>query len=93
MNIRTIKKLQKQHGLDQLQDWINSGTAWLLEGSIGRQASQCLEQGSCMLPKSQHSDYWGSTVPSRDNLKPGSKGTYQNCVRFWTKFVSGELED
>ena len=93
MNIQQIRKLQKENGLGELQEWIDSGTAWLLEGSVGRSADSCLSQGSCMLPKSSHKDYWGSTVPSRDNLKPGSKGTYQNCVRFWTKFVSGELED
>jgi hypothetical protein len=83
MNHKTIEKLQKEAGFQEMQQMINSGAAWRMEGSYGREAMNCLEVGSCMLPKVQHTDYYGNIVPSRDVLKAGSKGTYLNCKRFW----------
>ena len=83
MRIQTIKKLQRENGLEELQGWINSGMAWKLEGSVGRSAMACLENGACMLPLEAHYDYYGSRVPGRNELKKGTKGTYQNSVRFW----------
>jgi hypothetical protein len=44
-----------------------------------------LESGECMLPKQAHFDYYGNRIPSRDELKKGSKGTYQNAVKFWSE--------
>jgi hypothetical protein len=38
-----------------------------------------------MLPKQVHFDYYGNRIPSRDELKKGSKGTYQNAVKFWSE--------
>jgi hypothetical protein len=84
MNIQTIKRLQKENGLEELQNWIDSGTAWRLEGSVGRAAMDALESGACMLPLVPHRDYWGNRVPARKELKDGTKGTYRNSVRFWT---------
>lgn len=66
-----------------LQRMIDDGTAWLLEGSVGRAASQALESGACFLPRVPYHDYWGNVVPSRDWLKPGTKGTLENSVRFF----------
>ena len=86
-----INRLQKEYGYSEMQDLINSGLAWKMEGSIGRQAMGCLESGACMLPKVSHSDYYGNRIPSRDELKKGTKGTYQNCKDFWTKVDEGEI--
>ena len=83
MNIQKIRKLQKENGLDQLQGWIDSGLAWKLEGSVGRAAMANLESGACMLPLNAHYDYYGSRVPGRNELKKGTKGTFQNSVAFW----------
>lgn len=43
--------LQKECGCSDMQEKIDSGLAWKLEGSFGRQAMSCLESGACMLPK------------------------------------------
>jgi hypothetical protein len=61
------------------------GTAWRLEGTVGREAMRLIEDGLLMLPKVAHKDYYGSTVPARDWLVPGTKGTYQYVAR-----LSGE---
>lgn len=91
MNHNRIKKLQSEYGYSDMQDLINSGTAWRMEGSIGRQAMSLLECGACMLPKEMHKDYYGNTIPSREMLREGTKGTYQNCKDFWTKVYEGEI--
>jgi len=92
MNIEQIKELQGENGLGEIQNWIDTGTAWLLEGSVGRQAMSLLEAGACMLPEEDHKDYWGNTVPSRNSLKAGTKGTLQNCIEYWTRFTNNELQ-
>jgi hypothetical protein len=85
MNIKKIAKAQKEMGVNELQEWINLGIAWKMEGSVGRAAMAALESGECMLPKQAHFDYYGNRIPSRDELKKGSKGTYQNAVKFWSE--------
>ena len=92
MTIERITELQEAHGLKQMQDLINSGDAWRLEGSYGRAAMANLESGACMLPKESHRDYYGNTVPSRDMLQDGSKGTLQNSINFWTDFEDGTID-
>ena len=66
-----------------LQDLIDSGTAWVLEGSIGRAAMSAIETGLCVLGTEAHWDYWGNRVPARTELAPGSLGTieYANAQR------------
>jgi hypothetical protein len=92
MDIQIIKELQEAHGLTDMQDKINSGIAWKLEGSYGRYAMSLLESGACMLPDEVRFDYYGNKVPSRDMLEEGTKGTFQNTVNFWTKVENGEIE-
>jgi hypothetical protein len=58
------------------QELINSGMAWKLEGSIGRQCMAAIESGHAMLGRDDHRDYWGNHVPSRDQVKPGTKGSF-----------------
>jgi hypothetical protein len=85
MNHNTIKKFQKEFGFTELQELINTGMAWKMEGSVGREAMHALEMGACMLPKKDNYDYYGNLVPSRDKLKPGTKGTYQNSKNYWNR--------
>jgi hypothetical protein len=84
MHHQTIKKLQKQYGVHNLQNSINNGSIWKMEGSAGRHAMSMLGIGAVMLPKREHRDYYGNRVPPRDVLKSGTKGTYQNCANFWS---------
>lgn len=59
----------------QMQALINSGMAWRLEGSYGRAAMAALEAGACMLGLESVQDYWGNRVPSRSEVKAGTKGS------------------
>ncbi len=59
------------------QHLVNSGDAWRLEGHVGRTAMGLLTAGTIMLGKRAVQDYYGSTVPARDQVKPGTKGSYQ----------------
>ena len=63
-----------------VQRRINDGTIWHLEGSAGRLAMDLIEQGYCMLPKTRRSDIYGNHIPSRDDLKPGTLGTWGYVV-------------
>lgn len=63
--------------IEAYQHLIDSGQAWTLEGSIGRQAMAYIEDGQCMLGEEGHHDYWGSYVPSRFEVAPGSKGSVE----------------
>jgi len=92
MNFQSITKLQKDYGFDEMQRMINDGSAWKMEGSLGRQAMSLLESGACMLPKLFKNDYYGNRIPSRDVLKAGSKGTYKNSLRFWEGVQSGRID-
>lgn len=64
---------------DDLQDLIDSGAAWRLEGSIGRRAMAAIDAGVCCLGTVGHHDYWGNYVPSRFEVVPGTKGSVEYC--------------
>ena len=83
MNYKKIRRLQREMGYDYMQILVDSGVAWKLEGSVGREAMYLLEIGAVMLPKRPHQDYYGNTIPSRDWLKEG-KGTFKNSVNFYS---------
>jgi len=65
-----------------IQNLINTGQAWQLEGSIGRACMDAIEAGDALLGLVGHTDYWGNYVPSRFEVKPGTKGSveYQQRV-------------
>jgi len=57
------------------QSLIDSGMAWQMEGSLGREAMALIEEGACVLGRKGHRDYWGNYVPSRYEVEPGTKGS------------------
>lgn len=65
--------------IENMQELINSGTAWKLEGSVGRAAMALIENGDCMLGEAGHRDYWGNYVPSRHEVQAGTKGSPEFC--------------
>lgn len=67
--------------VENMQELINTGTAWKLEGSVGRSAMALIENGECMLGEEGHRDYWGNYVPSRHEVKAGSKGSPEYCKK------------
>jgi hypothetical protein len=58
-----------------MQNMINSGMAWRMQGSYGRACMDMIESGRCLLGLEGHRDYWGNYVPSRSEVKPGTKGS------------------
>jgi len=91
LTVEQIIELQNEYGITEIQDNINSGLAWLLEGSYGRAANETLESGMCMLPEVPRKDYWGNIVPSRNDLY-GTKGSLEHSQNFWQKVVDGEID-
>lgn len=61
--------------LAALQEAVNTGAAWKLEGHVGRTAMALIESGQIALGETGHNDYWGNYVPSRTEVEPGSKGS------------------
>lgn len=66
----------EDEGFD-LQDLIDTGLAWRLEGAIGRAAIAAIEAGACVLGPVGHQDYWGNYVPSRFEVEPGTRGSVE----------------
>lgn len=74
-----------------LQRQINSGQVWLMEGTMGRGAMAAIEAGDCMLGEVARKDYWGSWVPSRKDVRAGTKGSSQYVAEHrsekWAKML------
>lgn len=60
-----------------IQRAINGGSAWSFQGSYGRQMMDFITAGLCMLGKEPARDYWGNRIPSRFEVKEGTKGSRQ----------------
>lgn len=78
-----IKQMQAEHGYTEIQNMINSGDAWRMEGSYVRAAMALLECGACVLPEVRRLDYYGNSIPARQELKDGSKGTIMNSINYY----------
>ena len=80
-DLNDIDNIESGNGRDEqkyfisIQRAINSGM-WGLQGSYGRTMMAAIEAGQCMLGTSRAKDYYGSTIPSRDDVQAGTKGSY-----------------
>lgn len=63
--------------IEWYQARINDGTVWKFEGSIGRRAMELIEAGFCTLGEKGHYDYYGNYVPSKHEVKAGTKGSQE----------------
>lgn len=70
----------QEEQIECYQQLINSGDAWKFEGHVGRTAMRLIEAGLCILGERGHRDYWGSYVPGRDEVKAGTKGSYEYAL-------------
>lgn len=57
-----------------VQRAINRGM-WSLQGSYGRAMMDAISSGRCLLGPAAARDYWGNVIPSRDDVKEGTKGS------------------
>jgi hypothetical protein len=60
--------------IEALQRAISGGT-WSLQGSWGRAMMDAIEAGVCVLGPRGARDYWGNYIPSRTEVKSGTKGS------------------
>lgn len=60
---------------EAIQRAINGGDAWRFQGSYGRTMMAAIQAGYCMLGRRARVDFYGSTIPSRSDVAPGSKGS------------------
>lgn len=76
-------ELTEDEEVATMQQMINDGSCWKLEGHMGRTATRMIENGLCVLGKEDHYDYWGNHVPSRTQVQSGTKGSleYANKLR------------
>lgn len=88
---KEITELQKDNGIYEIQELINNGNAWMMEGSVGRYAMDCLRSGACFLPKKPHKDYYGNRIPSRDMIKEGTMGSLSLSSQYWTEVFTDYL--
>ena len=63
--------------IETLQRLIDSGTAWRLEGAVGRAAMSAIEAGLCTLGPVGHRDFYGNYVPAIHEVQPGTKGSLE----------------
>ena len=70
---------------------INSGSAWSFQGSYGRTMMGAIENGTCMLGRAPARDYYGNRIPSRTEVKAGTKGSAafvsQCCGVSWSRKI------
>jgi hypothetical protein len=72
-------EMEDEDVVKMYQSMINDGTAWRFQGSYGRQAMEYIRAGACALGKEGHRDYYGNYVPSRFEVKAGTKGSVEYC--------------
>ena len=70
----------------RIQTLINSGSAWRLEGYIGRQCMGAIRDGQAILGEKGHFDYYGNYVPSRREVNRGTKGSVQYANKMRARF-------
>ena len=92
ITIERITELQKEYGLTNAQNLVNSGQIWGFEGSVGRAVMELLEAGVLMLGEETTRDYYGNKIPPRTVLKEGTKGTLGNSQRFWSLVENGDAD-
>ena len=80
-----------QQYYETIQKAINTGL-WGMQGSYGRTMMAAINEGYCMLGHNEAHDYWGNHIPSRDQVKAGTKGSFDyvaaECGEGWAIHMS-----
>ena len=98
MTLSQILKFEGEVDCDELdyyanmQQLINGGTAWSFQGSYGRSMMDAITAGRCMLGEQPARDYYGNRIPSRHEVKAGTKGSRQYVVEACGEDWAQQLE-
>lgn len=91
--IEGVTEADEMEAYQALQRAINDGTAWCFQGSYGRAMMNAIEEGFCLLGRKPARDYYGNRIPSRDEVKPGTKGSYRYVVERYGEAWAQEQAD
>jgi hypothetical protein len=78
-NIEVDEDVPEMDYFLSIQRAINSGM-WGLQGSYGRAMMEAINAGYCMLGTKSARDYYGNYIPSREDVKLGTKGSYDFVI-------------
>jgi hypothetical protein len=78
-----------------LQRAINAGVAWQFQGHYGRSMMEAIKEGRCLLGLNDCHDYYGNHIPSRTQIKEGTKGSRgfvaDTCGEQWAQLMEGVI--
>ena len=82
LTIESDEDASLEDEVEALQRMISDGH-WSMQGSMGRAMMDAIESGYCVLGPDPAYDYWGNRIPSRSEVKSGTKGSiaYANALR------------
>ena len=69
--------------IEKMQNWIDQGFVWSMEGSVGRKAMRGLESGMYFLPNKSFRNPYGQHIPSREEIRIGTEGSLDNAYDFY----------
>jgi hypothetical protein len=80
LSLKDINNIEADDAVDEyelyasIQRAINGGL-WSMQGSYGRAMMQAITDGWCLLGNESFNDYYGNRIPSRTEVKAGTKGS------------------
>ena len=80
LSLKDINNIESDDAVDEyelyasIQRAINGGM-WSMQGSYGRAMMQAISDGWCLLGNESFNDYYGNRIPSRTEVKEGTKGS------------------
>ncbi len=73
-NIESDSEISELEYFKSIQRIINSGM-WAMQSGHGRTMLIAIQEGLCLLGKAGSRDPFGNYIPSRDEVKEGTKGS------------------
>lgn len=90
-NIETEEDIDDVEYYQSIQRAINAG-AWSFQGSYGRAMMDAINAGRCLLGTKSARDYYGNTIPSRSDVKAGTKGSFDYVADAYGSDWADEME-
>jgi len=80
LSIKDINNIESEDAVDEYELYASihraiNGGLWSLQGSYGRTMVQPISDGWCLLGTDSFNDYYGNRIPSRTEVKEGTKGS------------------